>query len=228
MVTYTSLQRVVAHYLASDWDADLIALTGDVIQDDSPEAYVHCRDLLAELDRPVFCVPGNHDVRSLMRDTLNEAPFIYCGSAERGNWLLASVDSCAAGRAGGAIREDEICRVESIIAASGADHVIVCLHHPPVPMHSAWLDSVGLDNGAEFLSRMVDTGRVRTVIFGHVHQAYDDVHDGIRVIATPSTCRQFLPLADEFAVDDKPPAYRRLSLGAGGDIVTETIWVSDA
>ena len=128
----------------------------------------------------------------------------------------------------GAIREDEISRVEDIIAGSDADHVLVCLHHPPVSMHSAWLDSVGLDNGAEFLSRMTVTGRVRTTIFGHVHQAYDKVHDGIRVIATPSTCRQFLPLADEFAVDDKPPAYRRLSLGAGGDITTEVIWVSDA
>ena len=226
-VTYASLQRVIAHYLAGDWQADLVALTGDVIQDDSAEAYAHCRNLLVELDRPIICVPGNHDVRSLMRDALNDAPFTYCGSLDFGNWLLVSVDSCAAGRAGGAIRDDEISRVQHIIAGSDAEHVIVCLHHPPVPMQSAWLDSVGLDNGAAFLSRLADTGRVRTTIFGHVHQAYDRYHDGIRVIATPSTCRQFLPLADEFAVDDKPPAYRRIALGPGGDIDTEVIWVSD-
>jgi hypothetical protein len=34
-------------------------------------------------------------------------------------------------------------------------------------------------------------------------------------------------LADEFDVDDKPPAYRRIALGPGGDIDTEVIWVSD-
>ena len=227
VVTYASLRRVVAHYLASDWEADLVALTGDVIQDDSTEAYGHCRELLAELDRPVFGVPGNHDVRSLMGGMLDEPPFEYCGSRDFGAWQLVSVDSCAAGRAGGAIREEEIGRAEDIIARSNADHMLVCLHHPPVPVHSAWLDSVGLDNGPAFLSRMAATGRVRAMIFGHVHQAYDKDHDGIRVIATPSTCRQFLPFSDEFAVDDKPQAYRRISLGAGGDIETEVIWVSD-
>jgi hypothetical protein len=34
---------------------------------------------------------------------------------------------------------------------------LICLHHPPVPMHCKWLDSVGLDNGGEFLSRASGT-----------------------------------------------------------------------
>ena len=92
-------------------------------------------------------------------------------------------------------------------------------------MHSKWLDSVGLDNGEEFLSRAASSGRVRAALFGHVHQDYDADHDGIRLIATPSTCRQFLPLADEFAVDDKPPAYRCIELRPDGSIDHELVWV---
>ena len=227
VVTYSSLRRVLTHYQAANWQADVVALTGDIIHDDSAAAYVHCRELLEALNLPVYCLPGTHDVRSLMRDELGEAPFNYCGSGEHGNWLLVSVDSCAAGRAGGIIGDEEMRRVEQVVSGSNAPHVLVCLHHPPVPMHSAWLDTVGLENGARFLERLQALGRIRAVIFGHVHQEYDAVHGGIRVIATPSTCRQFLPNADEFAVDDKPPAYRRVALNADGTLDAELIWVDD-
>lgn len=216
---------MLAHYRASDFDAGLVALTGDIVQDDSREAYVHCRDLVAPLGLPVVCVPGNHDVRTLMSDLLPDPPFSYCDSLETGNWLVLGIDSCSEGRAGGRVNESELRRMEETIASSDADHVMVCLHHPPVPMHSKWLDSVGLDNGNEFLARASGSGRVRVAIFGHVHQDYDAVHEGIRLIATPSTCRQFLPRADEFAVDDRPPAYRRIKLRPDGSIDAELVWV---
>ena len=228
VVTHASLRQVVAHYEASDWPADIVALTGDLIQDDSAAAYGHCRDILSGIGVPVHCVPGNHDVRSMMRDELGDPPFNYCSSVVMGNWLLVGVDSCAAGRAGGMIRDAELERVAAVISGSTADHVLVCLHHPLVPMNSAWLDSVGLDNGTQFLAMLAGSGRVRGAIFGHVHQAYDQTHDGVRVLATPSTCRQFEPGADEFAVDDRPPAYRRISLAHSGDIETTVIWVDDA
>jgi len=227
-VTYAALQKVIAHYEASDWQADVVALTGDLIQDDSAGAYAHCRKLFSGIDLPVHCVPGNHDVRSMMRDALPSPPFVYCGSAEFGNWLMVSIDSCSAGRAGGIVTHDEIERMQRIIAASAAEHVLVCLHHPPVLMNSTWLDSVGLENGERFLGLLQANGRVRLTIFGHVHQHYDAVHGDVRVIATPSTCRQFLPGSEKFAVDERPPAYRRISLHASGAVDAELIWIDDA
>ena len=227
-VTFETLQSVLAHYRQGEFRADLVALTGDIVQDDSTDAYAHCRELLAGLDLPVYCVPGNHDVRPLMREMLPKPPFRYCATVEVGGWLLVGIDSCCSGRAGGRIAESEMGRMEAAIESSDAEHVMVCLHHPPVPMNSRWLDSVGLDNGGEFLARAGSTERVRVAIFGHVHQDYDAVHDGIRLIATPSTCRQFLPLADDFAVDDRPPAYRCLQLYADGNVDAELVWVEHA
>ena len=46
-------------------------------------------------------------------------------------------------------------------------------------------------------------------------------------MATPSTCRQFRPRSDEFATDDKPPSYRRITLRADGTVDTELLWVDD-
>ena len=227
-VTYDTLQAVLAHYRASGFAADLVALTGDIVQDDSAGAYGHCRELLFSLGLPVYCVPGNHDVRQLMRDSLPEPPFTYCGAIETGNWLIVGIDSCIEGSAGGSIAESELRRMEDTIAASGAEHVMICLHHPPVEMRSKWLDSVGLANGSEFITRAAASGRVRVAICGHVHQHYDAVHEGIRLIATPSTCRQFLPRADEFAVDDRPPAYRCIELHPHGSVEAKLVWVERA
>jgi 3',5'-cyclic-AMP phosphodiesterase len=44
------------------------------------------------------------------------------------------------------------------------------------------------------------------------------------MIATPSTCSQFKPLSDEFAVDSAPPAWRTLALHADGHIDTQLRW----
>ena len=104
---------------------------------------------------------------------------------------------------------------------------MVCLHHPPVLMRSRWLDSVGLENREELLQRVGVSGKVRLVVFGHVHQPYDAEHDGIRIVGTPSTCRQFKQRSTLFAVDDNPPAYRRIRLLDDGSIENELVWLTD-
>jgi Icc protein len=102
---------------------------------------------------------------------------------------------------------------------------MVCLHHHPVPMSSRWLDDVGLANAAEFLQAIDAHRNVRAVVWGHVHQNYDALRKGVRLLATPSTCAQFLPHADNFAVDRRPPAYRTFELRADGSLLTEVVWL---
>ncbi|MDX1499900.1 MAG: metallophosphoesterase [Woeseiaceae bacterium] len=223
-VTYASLAAVLGHYRQGDWRADIAIVTGDLIQDDSAAAYGHFRDLLGGLGIPVLCLPGNHDVRALMQDALSDPPFRYLGSTELGNWLIVCLDSCVHGKAGGFVSDAELDRLDAVVAASGAPNVLVCLHHPVVPMQSEWLDTVGLENAADVLDRLAGHRRVRGCIFGHVHQDHVSEQAGIRVIATPSTCRQFRPRSKSFSLDDRPPAYRRIELGDDGAIDDELVW----
>ena len=227
-VTWDSLSRVLDHYQTSDWRAERVFVTGDIIQDDSADAYRHFVDALSRLGLPVHCIPGNHDVRPLMQSLVSAVPFDYCASIEHWPWLVVGIDSCVDGHPGGCVSDEELARLDTEIEGSDAEHVLVCLHHPPVEMNSAWLDTVGLDNRALLLSQLAQSGRVRAALFGHVHQAYDQQHGDLRIIGTPSTCRQFLPMSDEFAVDNQPPAYRRLELHADGSLSTEIVWVQDA
>jgi len=221
------LQRVLDHYHAGDWRADRVLITGDLIHDDSAEAYDRFRELLLPLNMRMHCVPGNHDIRDLMRPICSRPPFSYCAKEDVRDWLLLGLDSCIKGDAGGEIAAEEFDRLDRIIGESSAKHIMVCLHHPPVPMGSAWLDTVGLKNGDELLERLQAAGRVRLLVFGHVHQPYDAEHNGIQVIGTPSTCNQFKPGSDDFALDDRPPAYRRITLNTDGSSSTELIWVDE-
>ena len=162
-----------------------------------------------------------------MQAALSNSPYAYCPDIREGDWLITSVDSCVSGRAGGRVSDAELAKLDATVAATDASHVAVFMHHPPVLMGSAWLDTVGLENRDAFMAAIAKQPKLRYVFFGHVHQEYDREHGSVRIIATPSTCRQFKPKSATFDVDDNPPAYRRIELLANGDLNTELVWVSN-
>lgn len=221
-----SLQRVLAHAAGRNLNFDAILCSGDIVNDE-PDGYVHFARLLGTLGKPVYCVPGNHDDPARMRAALAAPPFQVDGHVDLGNWRLILVDSCVPGSAHGHVSEPQLAALDAALAATER-HALICVHHHPVSMASRWLDSVGIDN-AEALFAVLDAhAHVRAVTWGHVHQSFDGRRKGVRLLATPSTCVQFLPLSDQFAIDARPPAYRRLTLCADGSLETEVVWVEAA
>jgi 3',5'-cyclic-AMP phosphodiesterase len=224
VATLPSLTAALAHARTHDWPPEALLVTGDLVQDD-PGGYAHFRRLFAALGPPVLCIPGNHDEPEAMRRELRGAPFVLGGNFDIGPWRIVLLDSCVPGSAGGRLGERTLGELEAALASAGRRHCMVCLHHHPVAMESRWLDRVGLENATEFF-RVIDRHRnVRAIVWGHVHQAYDGLRREVRLMATPSTCAQFLPNADEFALDPRPPAYRTLELRADGSLLTEVVWL---
>jgi 3',5'-cyclic-AMP phosphodiesterase len=203
---------------------DAILATGDLVNDD-PGGYAHFRATLSPLGKQVLCVPGNHDDVPAMRAELSDAPFQYCGLFDVGNWRVVMLDSTIRGEIKGHLSESELAHLDNALSGAPDRHALVCLHHHPVATHSRWLDTVGLTNRGEFFSVLQRHPQVRAVVFGHVHQALDVQQAGVRMLATPSTCSQFKPLSDDFAVDDQPPAWRRLQLHDDGRIDSDVAWV---
>ena len=224
VATLPALSAALAHARTRDWPPDALLVTGDLVQDD-PGGYQHFRRLFGSLGRPVLCLPGNHDEPDAMRRELAGKPFVLGGSVDLGRWRIVLLDSCIPGSAGGALSAPELARLGEALASAAGRHCMVCLHHHPVPMGSRWLDHVGLSNAAEFLHAIDAHRNVRAIVWGHVHQAFDVPRKGVRLLATPSTCAQFLPHADDFAVDRRPPAYRTLELRPDGSLLTEVVWL---
>ncbi len=224
VATLPSLQAAIAHAQRRDWPPDAVLVTGDLVQDD-PAGYRHFRRVFSALNLPVLCLPGNHDEPRAMQRELSGEPFVLGGHVDLGRWRIVLLDSCIPGSASGALSAAMLAQLEESLAGAGGRHCMVCLHHHPVPMSSQWLDRVGLTNAAEFLHAVDQHRNVRAIVWGHVHQAYDSLRKGVRLLATPSTCAQFLPHADDFAVDPRPPAYRTLELRPDGTLLTEVVWV---
>jgi Icc protein len=160
-----------------------------------------------------------------MRDVLDDAPFQVNGTYRAGGWSLVMLNSYARNRVAGRLDDAELVRLQTELSAPDERHTLVCLHHHPVPMGSRWLDGVALDNADELLAIVDRAPRVRGLLWGHVHQASDRRRGHLRLISTPSTCTQFLPGSDDFALDTRPPAYRRLTLQPDGNIDTDIVWL---
>jgi Icc protein len=86
---------------------------------------------------------------------------------------------------------------------------------------------VGLQNGAALEALLEKHGNVRGVLWGHVHQASDRLHNGRRMLSTPSTCAQFTPNTQTCVMDLRPPAFRWLELLPDGEIRTEVVWLDE-
>jgi Icc protein len=223
--TSQSLRLTLAAALADGPPPDAVIVTGDIGDDMSEAAYGNFRRMLQHCGAPVFCLPGNHDDPALMQLRLNGNGFQYCGRARLGAWGLVLLDTHVAGRPHGRLADQELARLDADLRALDDVPVLVCLHHPPVPVGSTWLDGVGLKNGDDCLALIDRHPHVRCVVAGHVHQEFDAQRGTVRLLTTPSTCAQFTPRTERCVMDQRPPGYRWLGLHADGSITTRVGWL---
>jgi Icc protein len=223
--TSESLARVLGQALASGPSPDALLLTGDVADDGSEAAYLRVRERLSPLGRPVYCVPGNHDEPRTMARVLGGGGFQVGGRASLGAWTLLLLDSHVPGEPHGRLGEAALARLEADLEAQADRHVLVAVHHPPVPLGSAWIDAMGLEDGEALLERLGRHPRACMVTSGHVHQAFAAPRARLQVFTSPSTCAQFAPGAADFELDVRPPGWRRWTLWPDGRIDTAVHWL---
>jgi len=224
--TDSSLRAALNDAIARVPGYEAMLVTGDLVQDDKT-GYLRFRSFFGGIQKPVLCIPGNHDEPEAMRKELTGAPFEICGAHTIGEWMFVMLDSYDPGHVGGRLTKNELARLDNALAGS-PKHAMVCLHHHPVSMGSRWLDGVGLAEAHEFWRIIEAHANVRAVVWGHVHQAFEGKRGDVRLFATPSTGAQFLPKSDRYAVDSLPPAYRSFELHADGRIDSQVHWVESA
>jgi len=220
--TLGSLRSVIDAIGNLGWDVDLVLATGDLVHDASPAGYRDLGKLLDRFERPVLCIPGNHDDPAIMRENLGTKHVSMPHVFDMGGWRFVMLDSVLPGQVGGRLGQAELGQLQNALKENHHP-TMVCLHHQPVPIGSPWIDDMGLDNAGEFLAILQQEPAVRGVLWGHVHQSYDVTHQHVRLMATPSTCVQFAAHSDDFAIDDSPPGFRLLALTPDGGIHSQVM-----
>jgi Icc protein len=219
MNTHDSLQRVIERVLDEQPKIDLVLASGDISQDGSPDSYQRFRQLLGQIPAPARWFPGNHDELAVMQAVCAGSDLLQ-PIMDLGNWRIILLDTSIAGAVPGFLAAAQLELLAQALQSAGARHVLVAFHHHPVSIGCRWMEPIGLRNPDELFAVLDACPQARGVLWGHIHQEFDQLRNGVRLLASPSTCVQFAPGSEEFKVDQEAPGYRWLRLHADGQLET--------
>jgi 3',5'-cyclic-AMP phosphodiesterase len=223
-VARAQLWRVLGHIAAGPAPAALLA-TGDLADLADAGVYAELQAALASLAVPVLALAGNHDDPALLRQQFPGSPLDQPEEWSAGDWSVLTLNSHQPGQSGGRLGPLRLEALRLRLAAVMARHVLVALHHPPVAVGSPWLDAMGCADGDEVLDCLAADGRVRCVVWGHIHQPYTGQHRGLWLHGTPATRIQFLPRSEHFGIADRRPGFRWINLMPTGAIETGVVYL---
>jgi len=213
-----SLVDVLDVLVADESSADLLLATGDISNNGANASYTRFLDLVRDkLSQPLGWLAGNHDQAKVMATI--ERPNLSYRHIDVANWRIILLDSSVPDAVHGEVQPAEMQRLQALLADSDK-HTLVFVHHQPVPVGSAWMDQYIIRNADALLNELGQHLHVKGLIWGHVHQSFEAQHQHIELRATPSTCIQFKPLEDDFALDDVMPGYRWFDLHHDGSFQT--------
>jgi Icc protein len=216
--TRESFEAVCERVTKEEWKADFLLATGDLAQDASPEAYQYLADYFARFDFPTYWLAGNHDNTQTMQETFKNSKVSSSKQIITEHWQIILLDSSVPEMVHGSLSKIELSFLESCLKEHPDKHSLVVLHHHPVDVNCSWLKNIGLKNKKALQNLISKFDNVKGVLWGHIHQEYEQLHNGIPYIATPSSCVQFTPGSEGFSADTKGPGYRYLSLFSDGRI----------
>jgi Icc protein len=219
MNTRDSLQQVIELVLKQQPQIDLMIATGDLSQDGTLESYQLFRDLTRQIDAPARWIPGNHDEPRIMAEAAVHSALLK-PVVDIGNWRVTLLDSAVPGSVPGYLQDEQLQLLVRSLSEAPQRHHLVCFHHHPVSIGCAWMEPIGLRNPEALFAVLDRFPQVRAVLWGHVHQEIDQERNGVRLIASPSTCIQFEPGSDDFKVSEQAPGYRWLRLLPDGQLET--------
>lgn len=218
--TRESFRAVRERVEKEEWRPDIMLSTGDLSQDASPQAYQYLADQFQAMDIPTYWCAGNHDNPDVMELYLSNSRVSSAKVVYSGNWQIILLDSSVKGKVHGLINEEQLAFLKSCLANAPQRNALVVFHHQPVNVGSKWLDNVGLLNKQAFLDVVKAHSQIKGVLWGHVHQEYDQKENGVHWLATPSSCVQFKVQSQEFSAGNEAPGYRYLNLHSDGRIET--------
>lgn len=197
-----------------DISSDIIVVSGDLSLNATSEyAYAALGELFEKAGRPVYVIPGNHDIGGSPGDffpppgrVVSRGPE-HCFTVSIAEHQLRFLDSSP-----GVVDEAALRWLREEISGS-TSRAFVFMHHPPLLAGAPFMDhNFPLQNHAEVLAVLEACTSGVAVFCGHYHCARDLFRGAVAVHIAPSTLFQLDPEADEFVLLSSPPACRLIEL----------------
>ncbi len=197
---------------------DALIHTGDVAQEADSATYQRYLQYMQSLNINFFQIPGNHDDIDCFPF---QQPLPKPTVIELGAWSIILLNSAVMGQVDGYITPEHLHALAEVLEQQQDQFVILACHHHPIAMQSQWIDEHKLKNSPDLMQVIEPYSNIKAVLFGHVHQDSFNTWNNIQFLSTPSTCVQFKPQQDDFALDQQAPGYRCLHLHQDGSFSTK-------
>lgn len=207
-------ERVLAFLDGLARPVDAVLITGDLADHGVEREYEELQGLLGDRQRFLLC-PGNHDARGPYRHVLlSESPRdgAVQGPINQVHDLpglrVAMCDSSIPGRDDGHLDDETLRWLADVLTEAPAVPTLVAFHHPPVALHSPFIDAIRLGGPEQLAALLGDHPQVVAVLCGHAHTPAASMFAGRPLLVAPgvvSTLR--LPWETPVDVDTlMPPA----------------------
>jgi len=195
--------RVMA-YINGLTGIDAVLVTGDIADHGEPAEYEEAAQVLTSPFLVITC-PGNHDVPASYRKVLlRDAPINRRYDVAAVAVLVCN--SAIPGRDEGRLDGDTL---QWIADQLDDTPTLIAFHHPPVPMHQPYFDTMLLTNATDLAELLARHPQVVGILNGHAHSAAATSFAGVPVRVGPgvvSTLRLPWEGGDRIADLELPPA----------------------
>ena len=207
-----NLTCVVEHISKQLYDA--LIFSGDLSHNGTINSYIRINEILKPLNNKACILPGNHDNKSNLAKIFDN---LLLSNFQLNDWEIISIDSVQNEKVSGYLSDQKLQTLINEIKQSRAKYIVLCLHHPVVPMQSSWDDDLSLENSEDFFGAISQFPRVRAIIWGHAHQSSEFKFGNIKLFSCPSTAVQFC--------GPSSIGYNHYTLHDNGEINCKTRWL---
>ncbi len=220
-----NLRRCIADINRQGVDA--VVHTGDSVHHGLAEEYAHLREILADLDAPLFPIPGNRDRHGALRAAFDHLPFLP-KSGELLHYAvedlpirLVGLDSVAAGERKGVFCAHRLAWLEETLAREPDRPTILFIHHPPFDIAPHYVGGYRRRQDAEDLAAVASRHpQVERLLCGHVHRLHREPWGGTVATTMPSVAVDLRKEVD--AAIETAPLYLLHIASNDGDLVSHT------
>jgi Icc protein len=203
------LQDAIDHLHNLDCRADLVLLTGDLVDEGHPDEYAMALELLSQLKIGYLLIPGNHDNREELRTAFSShtylprrGPLHYCINDHAVR--IIALDTCTPGLHHGEIDALGLKWLEETLCEDTSVPTLLLMHHPPFVSGIPYLDQVRYIDDAGLGAVLSSFTNIEAILCGHVHRPVIRRWAGTIVIACPSTTTE---IALQLRADAEPRSF---------------------
>ena len=188
------LDQVLRHLNDGPNRPDLLLATGDLTEHGDASSYRRLANALSVCSFPVHMCLGNHDLRANFMAQFPQVPVVdgfvqYV--LETGGVRILMLDTLEEGRHGGAFCEVRAEWLRAALADDRSTPTIIVMHHPPVEVGIAWMNTHPEEQWVDNFSRAIaDAPNIKGIICGHVHRSISVPWQGTAVAICSSTAPQ--------------------------------------